>query len=191
MGRPPRDSAPGRIHHAWNRGNRRHVIFHKPGDYKAFIRVLVEAKDRFDTKLFAFCVMNNHWHLVVQEGADVSISEYMHWVTSTHVHRYQAHYEIVGSGHVYQGRFKHRPCKHERHLLSLIRYVEANPQAAGLADRCEHWRYSRGWLRVHGDADGLLAECPIELPSNWAEYINQTTERKVSADPKPLRAIAK
>ena len=182
MGRPPRDTAPGRIHHAYNRGNRQQVIFHKPGDYKAFIRVLVEAKERFDTKLLAFCVMNNHWHLVVQAGECDSISAYLHWVTSTHVHRYQAHYEIVGSGHVYQARFKNRPCKSERHLFSLIRYVEANPVEAGLVHGAETWRYSSLSLRVHGDPNGLLTPCPIALPSNWVEYINQTAERPLKTD---------
>ncbi len=178
MARSLRNSAPGRIHHVLNRGNRRQVIFHKPGDYKAFMRVLVEATARFGLKLIAFCLMNNHWHLVLQPNEKVSISKYMHWVTSTHVRRYQVHYEIVGEGHLYQRRFTNRPCRGERDLLGLIRYVEANPLKAGLVNRAEHWRWSSLRLRLHGDPDGLLADCPIELPRNWADYINKTTVRK-------------
>ena len=182
MGRPLRDLAPGQVHHAWNRGNRRQVVFHKQADYQAFIRILLEAREQFAVKLIAFCLMNNHWHLVVWPALDASISEYMHWVTSTHVHRYQEHYGIVGSGHVYQRRFKNRPCRDERGVLGLIRYVEANPLKAGLVQRAEDWRWSSLWLRAHGDPEGLLAPCPLELPANWADYINQTTEFPVSAD---------
>ena len=179
MARPLRNAAPGRIHHVWNRGNRRQVIFHKTGDYTAFIRILAEAVKRFGLKLIAFCLMNNHWHLVIQPTENVSLSAYMHWVTSTHVRRYQLHYEIVGSGHVYQRRFKNRECRFsERRVLVLIRYVEANPLKARLVERVEDWRWSSLWLRLNGDPDGLLADCPITLPSNWAEYINQSTKRK-------------
>jgi REP-associated tyrosine transposase len=178
MPRPPRDIAARRFHHIFNRGNRRQVIFHKPGDYKAFIRILVEAVKRFEQKLIAFCVMNNHFHIVLRTDEKVSISTYMHWVTSTHVRRYQRHYDIVGSGHIYQRRFANKVCRSERSLLSLIRYVEANPLKAGLVKRAEDWRWSSLWLRLHGDPDGLLEQCPIELPPNWADYINKTTPQK-------------
>lgn len=178
MARALRNTAPDRIHHVINRGNRRRVIFYKSGDYKAFLRVLREAADRFDLKPIAFSLMNNHWHIVLRPSEAVSISTYMHWVTSTHVRRYQVHYGEVGSGHVYQARYTSRVCKNERHLLSLIRYVEANPLKAGIVPRAEDWRWSSLWLRVHGDPDGLLCECPIELPPNWAHYINTTTLQK-------------
>jgi putative transposase len=181
MPRSLRYAAPGCIHHVWNRGNRRQAIFHKPGDYKAFIRILVEARHRFGIQLISFCVMKNHWHLVIKPTDRVSISAYMHWVTSTHVRRYQLHYDIVGSGHVYQRRFKNRVCRNsERRLLVLIRYVEANPLKAGLVRRSEQWRWSSLWLRLHGDPDGLLAECPIALPAEWADYLTQSTKRKES-----------
>lgn len=190
MARPPRDTAPGRIHHVLNRGNRRQAIFHKPGDYKAFIRILVEAVGRFQQRPIAFCVMKNHFHIVLRMGENVSVSTYMHWVTSTHVRRYQRHYDIVGSGHVYQRRFTNRVCRGELHLLSVIRYVEANPLEAGLVKRAEDWRWSSLWLRLNGDPDGLLERCPIDLPPNWPDYINQITLQKLQSSggkkpPKP------
>ncbi len=180
MARPPRNLAPHRVHHLFNRGNRRQVIFHKPGDYKAFIKILIEASVRFGLKPIAFCLMNNHWHIVLQPTDAVSVSAYMHWVTSTHVRRYQLHYEIVGSGHVYERRFKNRPCRGERSVLSLMCYVEANALKASLVKRAEDWRWSSLWLRGHGDPDGLLAPCPIELPQNWAAYINEITAQKIA-----------
>jgi putative transposase len=74
MARSCRQAAPECVHHAVNRGNRRQAIFHKPGDYKAFLRVLTEATARFGMRVIAFCVMRNHWHLVLWPAAGVSIS---------------------------------------------------------------------------------------------------------------------
>ena len=178
MARAPRNTAPGQIHHVTNRGNRRAVIFHKPGDFKAFVKVLKDAAAKFSIRPIAFCLMSNHWHIVVQPKEDVSISTYMHWVTGTHVRRYHAHYGLVGLGHLYQDRFDNEACKDERQLLSMIRYVEANPLKARMVERAEDWRWSSLWLREHGDPDKVICPCPIELPANWAHYINTTTIKK-------------
>lgn len=175
MARARRCAPPGAIHHVTNRGNRRRVIFHKPGDYAAFIRILGEARDRYRMRLIGFCLMPNHWHLILWPPHDVSLSAYMQWVTSTHVRRYHAHYGLTGTGHLYQARFANKLFADERRLLSALRYVEANPLKAKLVKRAEDWPWSSLRLRVHGDPDNLLCPCPIALPSNWSEYIDATT----------------
>lgn len=178
MARPPRNAPPGAIHHVVNRGNRRAVIFHKPGDYQAFVDVLREACARFDMRLIAFCVMPNHWHLVLWPGEDVSLSAFMQWLTSTHVRRYHAHYDLVGTGHLYQARYRNQVCKSERRLLATIRYVEANALAANLVRRARDWSWGSLRMRVKGAEDDFLTPCPIELPKNWADYVDSTTARK-------------
>jgi putative transposase len=176
MARAPRNAQPGAIHHVMNRGNRRSVIFHKPGDYDAFIEILREACEKFKMRLIAFCLMPNHWHLVLWPGEDVSLSAFMQWLTSTHVRRYHAHYDLVGTGHLYQERYRNEVCTDERRLFATIRYVEANPLAAKLVGCARAWRWSSLSMRViSGDQDFLTA-CPIELPPNWPEYVDQTTE---------------
>lgn len=176
MARGPRCTQPGAIHHVTNRGNRRRVIFHKREDYAAFIRILEEAGSRFAMRLIGYCLMPNHWHLILWPPKDVSISAYMHWLTSTHVRRYHEHYRLVGTGHLYQGRFSNQVFEDEARLLTALRYVEANPLKAKLVDRAELWDWSSLRLRMNGDAAALLCECPVPLPPNWAQHINETTE---------------
>jgi putative transposase len=175
MARRRRCAPSGAVHHVTNRANRRHTIFKKPADYSAFLKILREAGTRFHMRLIGFCVMPNHFHLILWPPIDVSLSEYMHWVTSTHVRRYHEHYGLVGTGHLYQARFGNRVCPDDRRLLSAVRYVEANPLRAKLVERAEEWQWSSLWLRVHGDLDRLLCECPVTLPPDWSKYIDATT----------------
>jgi putative transposase len=73
VARKIRQAPRGAIHHVVNRGNRRDVIFRKSGDYAAFVEVLTQACSRFEMRLLAFCVMPNHWHLVLWPPEHVSI----------------------------------------------------------------------------------------------------------------------
>ena len=188
MARARRNTAPGCVHHVVNRGNRKKVIFHKPGDYRAFLRILREASHRFGMRVLAFCIMRNHWHLVLWPGTDVSISAFMHWLTSTHVRRYHRHYGLTGTGHLYQARYRNDVCSDERGVLSVIRYVEGNPLAAGIVKRAEDWKWSSLHVRLAGDEDQLLSEGPLPLPENWTTYVNEHTALKpAGAAPQPRR----
>ena len=187
MTRTLRQTPPGAIHHVVNRGNRRKVIFHHDGDYQAFTDVLREACEKFRMRLIAYSLMPNHWHLVLWTDPDVSLSAFMHWLTSTHVRRYHMHYQLVGKGHLYQARYRNDVCGDERHLLAAIRYVEANPVAAKLVTRACEWNWSSLKMRMSSTEEGFLAPCPIELPSNWAEYVDVITESR-RASPKALRS---
>jgi len=182
VARKIRNAPCGAIHHVVNRGNRRNIIFHKPGDYEAFVAVLTEACARFEMRLLAFCVMPNHWHLVLWPPVDVSLSAFMQWLTSTHVRRYHAHYELVGTGHLYQARYRNQVCESEGRLLAAIRYVEANALAANLVESAKDWPWCSLAVRTNGDEGRLLAECPIMLPRNWAAYVDDVTQRKGPVD---------
>ena len=78
-------------------------------------------------RLLGFCLMPNHWHVVLWPFEDGDLSRYIGWVTNTHVKRYREHYHDRGAGHLYQGRFKELPVQDDYHLLTVLRYVEANP----------------------------------------------------------------
>ena len=110
MGRAPRQSAGGVVYHVLNRRVMRLPIFEKDGDYLAFLGVVNEALDRDDAPdLFTFCLMPNHWHLLLRPRRDGDLSTWMQWLTVTHTHRWHAHRHTAGSGPVYQGRFKDFP----------------------------------------------------------------------------------
>ena len=131
----------GLVYHALNRANARQTIFDDDGDYEAFERVLAEAVDRHVMRLLAYCVMPNHFHLVLWPRADGDLSRFMRWLTLTHTQRWHAHHHTAGTGHLYQGRFRSFPVQDDGHLLTLCRYVERNALRAGLVGRAEDWRW--------------------------------------------------
>jgi putative transposase len=105
----------------------------------------------------------------------------MHWLTTTHVRRYHLHYDLVGTGHLYQERYRNDICTDARGVLAVTQYVEGNPLAAGLVRRAEDWRWSSLRLRLDGDPLGLLSEGPVPLPANWMDYVNEHTAIKSAA----------
>lgn len=104
MPRIERGLADNSIYHVINRGNGRQEIFHKDKDYEAFINVIKEAKGRYPVRVFGYCLMPNHLHMVVMPEHGKELSRWMQWVMTCHVRRYHRHYG--SSGHVWQGRFK-------------------------------------------------------------------------------------
>ena len=148
-------------------------IFHKAGDFEAFERVLAEGMDRYAVELLTYCLMPNHWHLVVRPNTDQSLGDWMRWVGVTHVRRHYEHYHSRGGGHLYQGRFKSFPVAEDDYFLALCRYVEANPVRARLVQRAEHWQWSGLWRRIHGSNELRLSSWPVERPRNWIALVNR------------------
>src|SRR5579859_361472 len=171
MPRTARSAVGGVVYHVLNRGNGRMGVFRKPGDYAAFLGLLQEGKGKASVELFGFCLMPNHWHLVLRPKRDGDLAAYLSWVTNTHVKRYRAHYKRT-SGHLYQGRYKSFPVRDDEYFLTLMRYVEANPVRGKLVGRAEDWGWSSlgcdGKLRAE-----LLDDWPVARPRRWAAMVNE------------------
>jgi putative transposase len=172
MPRRPRVATAGLVFHVVNRAAKRSTLFEGAGDYQAFERVLALAVARSDVSLFAYCVMPNHWHLLLSPQSDGALSRFMHWLTTTHARRWQTLRELDGQGAVYQGRFKAIPVGDDRHFLWVCRYIERNPLRANLVDRAEDWRWSSLTKRDNGRATHL-SEWPVRCPANWLEHVNE------------------
>ena len=184
MGRALRAATGGMVFHVLNRGNARAQIFHKDADYEAFERILSEAKERHDMRALAYCLMPNHWHLVLWPRRDGDLSRFMGWLTLTHTQRWHAHRGTGGTGHVYQGRFKSFPVQADDHFLTVCRYVERNALRANLMKRAEQWRWCSLWRRMHGDAEAkkLLSDWPVRCPRDWKGWVNEPqSEQEVEA----------
>jgi putative transposase len=184
MGRAKRAADGGLIYHVLNRGNARMTIFEKDGDYEAFESILEQAVARYGTEILAWCLMPNHWHLVVKPHEDGELSQFVGWLTLTHTQRWHAHYQNPGSGHLYQGRFKSFPVQEEEHFLTVCRYVERNPLRARLVSRAEQWRWSSLWRWHEGTAaqKRLLSAWPVRRAANWLQHVNTPqTEAELSA----------
>lgn len=161
------------IYHVLNRGNGRMRIFRKKADYEAFECVLAEGLERYPVELLTYCLMPNHWHLVVRPSTDEALGRWMGWVGVTHVRRYHEHYHSRGGGHLYQGRFKSFPVAEDDYFLALCRYVEANALRAGLVERAEQWQWSGLWQREHGTGELRLSAWPLARPRNWVAWVNR------------------
>ena len=172
------------VYHVLNRANGRRPLFKKPEDYEAFERVLVEAHERVNMRTLAYCVMPNHWHLVLWPRGDHDLSQFMGWLTLTHTQRWHAAHRTAGAGHLYQGRFKSFPIEGDDHFLTVCRYAERNPLRANLVSQPDDWRWSSLWRWRHGDAEArkLLSEWPVRRPRNWLDWVSQPqTEAELQA----------
>jgi putative transposase len=176
MPRRPRNAPGGLIYHALNRANGRATLFHKEGDYAAFERILEAAAERHPgVGVLGWCLMPNHWHLVLWPKKDGELTAFVRWLTLTHAARHHAHHHSTGRGHVYQGRFKSFPVQTDEHFLMLLRYVEANPLKAGLVEKAEAWQWGSLWRRLKGSKREreILADWPVERPAGWARIVNR------------------
>jgi putative transposase len=171
MPRTSRASQGGYCYHVLNRGNGRADVFHKDDDYRAFLHLMGQASGRLPMRVVAYCLMPNHFHLVLWPHADGDLSRWMQWLMTTHVRRYHKHHG--SSGHVWQGRFKAFPIQKDEHLLTVIRYVERNALRANLAKRAESWPWSS---LTKPDADGggvALHEGPCPRGEDWHAHVNR------------------
>ena len=159
MPRIPRGQMAGYAYHVINRGNGRAQVFHKDEDYGAFLKLIESAKARHYVSILAFCLMPNHFHLVLEPSTQVAMSKFMHWLLTSHVRRYHRHYD--SSGHVWQGRFKSFPIQRDEHLMTVIRYVLQNPVRSGLVASPKDWT----WLSIR--RTGLTDPLPEVIQEGW------------------------
>jgi putative transposase len=161
------------VYHALNRPVARLPLFQKDRDYDAFLRVLDEARQLHPIRLLGYCLTPNHWHLVLWPRADGDLTAFLRWLTHTHTMRWHTYYHTLGTGHVYQGRFKAFPVQEDDYPYAVLRYVERNALRAGLGGRAEDWRWGSLARRLSGrDPRDRLTDWPVRVPADWAGYVN-------------------
>jgi putative transposase len=165
------------VFHVLNRGVGGLRLFGKNADYAAFEGVLVETLGLRPMRVCAYCVMPTHWHLVLWPREDGDLAAFMQRLTITHARRWQEHRHKVGTGHIYQGRYKSFPVQSDEHFLRVCRYVERNALRAGLVERAEDWRWGSLWRREQsaGPPEMLLPSdrWPAPPPRNWVTAVNR------------------
>ena len=133
MPRTSRASRVGLVDHVLNRGNGRSDVFHKDDDFAAFVNLMREAHAKVPMRLTGYCLLSNHFHLLLWPHEDRDLSRWMQWLMASHVRRYHRHDK--GSGHVWQRRFKAFPVQSAEHSLTVLRDVERNPLRANMVQR--------------------------------------------------------
>lgn len=175
MPRRPRLAAGDLAYHVLNRRVGRLSLFEQPSDYAAFEKILAEANAATRIRIAAYCLMPNHWHLLLWPRHDGALSEVLRWITVTHTQRWHAHHKTAGTGPVYQGRFKSFPVQTDEHFLTVARYVERNALRAQLVSRAEEWQWSSLWRRAQGDpkVTAWLSDWPVDRPRDWVARVNR------------------
>ncbi|HEY1921694.1 MAG TPA: transposase [Tepidisphaeraceae bacterium] len=167
--------APGDvIYHVLNRAAGKMELFRHDGDFAAFQRALVETLERIPIPVCGYCLMPNHWHLVLWPVKTGELSRFMQRLTITHVRRWLEHRHRVGMGSVYQGRYKSFPVQDDGHFTTLMRYVQRNPVRAGLVKRAENWRWS-SLSNIPATNVPRVPICPwpVVRRADWVDWVNQ------------------
>jgi len=139
MARPLRIEYDGALYHVTARGNDRKAIFRDDGDRLCFLDTLQKVNDRFNWICHAYCLMNNHYHLMI-ETPDGNLSRGMRQLNGVYTQAFNRRHHRAG--HVLQGRFRSIVIEKESYLLEVSRYVVLNPVRARAVKRPEEWRWS-------------------------------------------------
>jgi putative transposase len=139
MSRPLRIHLPGMPYHLCSRGNRKECIFEDDADHERFLEVLAHNLKRFQIFCVAYCLMWNHYHLLLVPAAH-SVSRLMQQLNSRYCQQLNRRHHRVG--HVLQGRFTARIIDNDAYLLTAFRYIARNPVVAGRSEQPEDWRWS-------------------------------------------------
>jgi putative transposase len=145
MSRPLRIEYPGAWYHVMNRGRRREEVFLSRTDYESFLEVLRETSAGWNIKVAAYCLMPNHYHLLVTtpEG---NISRCMRHINGIYTQRFNRQHQT--DGQVFRGRYKAVLVEADSHLLEVLRYIHRNPIRAGMAEAVDDypWSSHRGYV---------------------------------------------
>jgi len=184
MPRKPRLTADGYYCHVINRATNRSPLFTRPREYREFLTILRDGLDLYPVPVVAFCIMSNHWHLVLGPTGTPSLSRLLHWVETTHAVRLRVRRKTVGEGHVYQGRFKAHVIEEAGGLVRTCRYVERNALTAGLVSRAQDWPW--GSLAERRRPDPILPLSGAEFLGSeaWVHLVNAAlTNRELTLRP--------
>jgi len=173
MARIPRIELVGFPHHVTQRGNRRLQTFYSNADYRAYLRLMLDAKAKAAASIWAYCLMPNHVHYVVVPTVQGGLARVMQ-----HPHRryaWKVNRRMQWQGHLWQSRFYSCPLD-EEHLMATVRYIELNPVRAGLCSDPREWRWSSVHAHFRGDDDGLVdVEPMLQRVSDWHTYLSESS----------------
>jgi putative transposase len=171
MPKHPRIDIPGLIYHVTSRGARQLALFHDDQDRQMFLRFLIQARDLFPFRIHAYCLMTNHFHLLLQT-LDSSLSELMKRFKWTYSAWLNMKYSRVG--HSFQGRFHSIPVEKDAYFTTVSRYIHLNPVKAGIVERPEEYPWSNYGHLIRGEID------PIVDPGFLLEYFGDEIHQQVA-----------
>jgi putative transposase len=149
MSRPLRLEFAGALYHITSRGNARNLIYLQDDDFELFLQILANVCERYNWVVHAYCLMNNHYHLLV-ETPDANLSQGMRQLNGVFTQSMNRKHHRVG--HLFQGRYKAILVDKDAYLLELCRYIVLNPVRANMVNSPEEWPWS-SWHCMLGNAE--------------------------------------
>jgi putative transposase len=181
MPRTGRIALPHYPHHLVHRGHNQRAVFRDDGDRIAYLKTLTDFRAEFELRIFGYCPMTNHVHLIVDPGDQpANLARLMKRLAGRHTRRLN-HFEQT-SGTVWGGRFKSSAIETDRYLLACMRYVDLNPVRANMVKAPEQYRWSSFRAKVGlVDCDWLdvdpctlaLADSPARCQERYREFVAQ------------------
>jgi putative transposase len=151
MSRPLRLEFPDALYHLTSRGDRREDIYEDDTDRRTFLDVLSSVIEQYNWTCYAYCLMSNHYHLLMQTP-DANLSKGMRQLNGVYTQAYNRRHNKTG--HLFQGRYKSILVDKDNYLLELSRYIVLNPVKAGMVKRVDQWKWS-SYLETVGEASAL------------------------------------
>jgi len=197
MSRQPRIQFSGAVYHVMSRGNAKQRIFFDEDDYSTFLRLLRHVRDRMDWQMWGYCLMPNHYHLLLETPAP-NLSRGMHDLNSAYSVVFNERHARVG--HVFQGRFKALLVDRDRYLIALARYLVLNPVRAQICEAPESWRWS-SYRATAGGSDVVMRRVdtfrilrlfgsePDQARLKYRDFVAAGVGKPLDASPGPNRSI--
>ncbi|KKL79023.1 hypothetical protein LCGC14_2018970 [marine sediment metagenome] len=173
MSRPLRIEYPDAWYHVMNRGRRAEDIFSDEQDYVMFTKLLKETSEMWNIRIAAFCLMPNHYHMLVQTP-EANISRGMRHLNGVYTQRYNSRHKC--DGQLFRGRYKSILIDTASYLLQAVRYIHRNPLQSGSADRLDAYKWSshKGYISIAKKWDWLHKNYILSLLSknrkDWLRY---------------------
>jgi putative transposase len=178
MARKARAEVEGGLYHVITRGNNRRQIFNSPADYEKFLSLLAVQKNKLPFFLYAYCLMTNHVHLLLERQAS-AVDRIMHRLLTGYAHYYNRRHRRVG--HLLQGRHKAILCQSERYLSELVRYIHLNPVRAGMVNQPEDYQYSSHRAYLGMEPAGMVDVDPVLRHFGASKEVARARYRKFVA----------
>jgi putative transposase len=175
MPRHRRISPDGFVQHVLNRGDHRETLFHTIDDFIVFLSMIAEAACRVPMRILAYCIMRNHFHLLLWPYIGEDLPRFMHVLMVLHIHRHRYRHPPESPGHIYQSRYTNVIVEHGRAIVAVARYIECNGKNAGLVDRAEDYPWSSASRFASHPDRPILAEWPMQKPYDWLTLLNLRT----------------
>ena len=186
MSRPLRIEYPNAWYHVMNRGRRAEDVFMDDSDYNTFLGLLMDAMELWNVRIAAYCLMQNHYHLLVQTP-DANLSRCMRHINGVYTQRFNRHHRC--DGQLFRGRFKSIVVEADSYLLQLLKYIHRNPLRVGIVDKLDSYEWSshkgyiskaKKWVWLHKDfVLSMLSENRREQRMIYRKLMAETDSQEI------------